>query len=196
MGRAGLKDQQNQLRNLEAAVRLREEDLLRQASKSTLSPHDLVPGQQASKSTLSPHDLLFPGQQLDALDSVGKWCESEVLEVGPSNRSVHITYTYWGDAWNEWLELSSGRLAPYGSRTYQPGGVLRRGQRIEVLDTVRKWLEAEVIDETPSAAKVHFKNWHAKYDEWLPRDSPRIRPFGRGKKLRKARAPPHTPPRV
>jgi len=130
------------------------------------------------------HDL-FPGQQLDARDSVGKWSEAEVVEVEADGRGVHITYMYWGDAWNEWVRLDSGRLAPYGTQTYQPGGVLRLGQRIEVLDTRRKWLEAEVIGEQAGSVKVHFKNWHVKFDEWLLRTSERIRPYGRHKKLAK-----------
>jgi len=38
------------------------------------------------------------------MDSVGKrWCE--VLEVEADGRGVQLTYTYWGDAWNEWVRL-------------------------------------------------------------------------------------------
>mmetsp|Transcript_103516 Transcript_103516/g.297427 ORF Transcript_103516/g.297427 Transcript_103516/m.297427 type:complete len:511 (-) Transcript_103516:1599-3131(-) len=48
---------------------------------------------------------------------------------------------------------------------------------------MQKWLEAEVIGEQAGSVKVHFKNWHVKFDEWLPRASERIRPYGRHKKL-------------
>lgn len=73
--------------------------------------------------------------------------------------------------------------------TVQVGGVLRVGHRIEALDSAKKWLEAEVIDEDLDSVKIHYKNWHKKYDEWIPRNSPRIRQYGRFKKVFKAPPP-------
>ena len=38
--------------------------------------------------------------------------------------------------WDEWISLDSPRLAPADTMTYQEGGPLRLGQRVEVLDEV------------------------------------------------------------
>lgn len=123
------------------------------------------------------------GQPLDVLDTVGKWSEAEVIDVDLQMRRVHITYCFWSDNFNEWLDFSSPRIAKWGAHTYQIGGVLRLNQRIECRDTYQKWLEALVIECEPDRVKVHYHNWHHKYDEWLPRNSERIRPYGRMKKL-------------
>ena len=58
---------------------------------------------------------------------------------------------------------------------------LRVGQYVDALDTQSKWLVARVIDVSPDGkqVKIHFDNWHAKYDETLPMDSTRITRFGR-----------------
>eukprot|EP00617_Octactis_speculum_P022528 CAMPEP_0185756560 /NCGR_PEP_ID=MMETSP1174-20130828/14983_1 /TAXON_ID=35687 /ORGANISM="Dictyocha speculum, Strain CCMP1381" /LENGTH=526 /DNA_ID=CAMNT_0028435567 /DNA_START=44 /DNA_END=1624 /DNA_ORIENTATION=+ len=139
----------------------------------------------------SPSIIYEPGVKIDALDTVQKWCEAEILEVDNTNRRILVSYTYWADKWNEWFDFHSTRIAPFASETYQiPGGVLKHGQRIEVLDTTNKWIEAEVIDTSLDQVKIHYKGWHAKFDEYIPRTSPRIRPYGRHKNLSKRR-PPH-----
>jgi OTU domain-containing protein 5 len=67
--------------------------------------------------------------------------------------------------------------------------VLQVGQRIEALDEVDRWREAEVLDfsDDGTQVKVHFRGFRAQFDMWLPRVGSRIRPFGRHKALNKKR---------
>jgi len=100
-----------------------------------------------------------------------------------------VTYLFWGDKFNEWISVDSRRLAPDATMTYRDKGVLRLGHRIEAQDPEGKWFEADVIAEYETMVRVHYKNWATKFDEDLPRNSPRIRSFGRFKRLTKAPRP-------
>jgi OTU domain-containing protein 5 len=119
------------------------------------------------------------------LDGVGKWAEAQVIEVDDAAGRVLISYLFWSDNFNEWIDYGSSRLAPPGTQTYAEGGVLAVGQRVEARDTVGSWLEAVVSEAHPSHVRVHFLNWHTKFDEDMPRGSSRIRPYGRAKQLSK-----------
>ena len=59
------------------------------------------------------------------------------------------------------------------------------GHRIEVLDERQSWLEAHVIEERVDSVLIHYRGYHAKFDEWLPRSTDRVRPFGRHKAVGK-----------
>jgi hypothetical protein len=48
------------------------------------------------------------------------------------------------------------------------------GQNIDVLDSVKRWLNAEVLKVTPNELYVHYTGWSAKFDEWLPLESDRV----------------------
>lgn len=122
------------------------------------------------------------GMELDVKDSVGVWSEAEVMKVSTEREEIYVTFTYWADRWDIWLSMhDEDRIAPLHTHTYVEGLPLRVGQRIEVQDSFKKWFEAFVIEETPAEVKVHYKNYHSKFDEWLPRDSDRVRSFGRHK---------------
>lgn len=56
-----------------------------------------------------------------------------------------------------------------------------------MFDEKKRWLQAEVVDfsDDDTQVKVHFRNFSATFDTWLPRTSERIRPFGREKVLNK-----------
>jgi hypothetical protein len=98
------------------------------------------------------------GQECDVKDSVGKWSEAIVEEVDARRHRIYISYVYWSSNWDEWIDCdNSGRIAQRGAHTYLSGGVLKVGQRIDILDTVNKWCEAEVIDEREDAVFVHFR---------------------------------------
>mmetsp|Transcript_8744 Transcript_8744/g.15518 ORF Transcript_8744/g.15518 Transcript_8744/m.15518 type:complete len:403 (-) Transcript_8744:168-1376(-) len=137
----------------------------------------------------------YMGMKLDVQDSVGKWSEAEVIGVDVTHSCVEITYLYWADKWNEWIRIDSGRLAAANTQVYVPGGPLRVGMRVEVLDERLQWLEAEVMEVSPcrTEAKVHFRGWKPAFDEWVPRvpgvGSHKVRPYGRLKPViqRKAR---------
>ncbi len=49
------------------------------------------------------------GDNVDCLDTVGKWCVASVVEKGEKGVLVH--YKGWSDKWNEWMALNSNRLA-------------------------------------------------------------------------------------
>ena len=46
-----------------------------------------------------------------------------ILDVDAKSRQLFMSYLYWGDQWNEWVHIESGRIAPFGSQTYQVAGV-------------------------------------------------------------------------
>ena len=83
------------------------------------------------------------GQCIDVLDTVDKWSEAEVVAVDGNRVLVH--YIYWQSKWDEWIDKHSSRISPVGTEVYMENGVLKIGHRIEALDSVKKWLEAHVI---------------------------------------------------
>jgi hypothetical protein len=48
------------------------------------------------------------------------------------------------------------------------------GQNIDVLDSVKRWLNAEVLKVTPNKLYVHYTGFSAKFDKWLPPESDRV----------------------
>lgn len=56
---------------------------------------------------------------------------------------------------------------------------LVKGQWIDVKDTVDQWLEAQVLEvkDDSSAVYIHYNGWGARWNEWIPMNSPRIMPF-------------------
>ena len=132
---------------------------------------------------------LAVGQQVDVLDSMGYWCEAEILKIDRVNRKIYVTFLYWDKSWDDWISDFEGRVAPLHTHTYVEGGVLKLRQRIEALDKTNKWLEAFVIevDDAQALVKVHYKGWHVKFDEWLDQRGARIRPYGRHKQIARKR---------
>jgi hypothetical protein len=94
---------------------------------------------------------------------------------------IFVSYLYWDQRFDEWINDIPGRVAHLHEHTYTKDGILKVGQRIEVLDERNQWLESFVIDENEHEVKIHYKNYHDKFDMWLDRNSERIRPFGRNK---------------
>lgn len=56
---------------------------------------------------------------------------------------------------------------------------LKVGYRMEAKDFDGKWYPVKVaeIDWDELEVLVHFENWNAKFDEWLPFNSDRLRPI-------------------
>lgn len=79
---------------------------------------------------------------------------SQVMKLSPENENVFVAYLYWDSRFDEWVNNVEERLAPLHTHTYTDGGVLKVGQRIEVLDDTQKWLEAFVIEEREGPAWV------------------------------------------
>eukprot|EP00752_Nemacystus_decipiens_P011076 g9840.t1 len=119
------------------------------------------------------------GSKLDVKDTVDKWCEATVIAVNREAAKVYVTYTFWAPKWNEWISIDSPCLAPEGTMTYQEGGPLRIGHRVEVLDEADQWLEADVVEEAEDGrARVHFKGYSKKFDTWVSPQGGRVRQFG------------------
>ncbi|XP_059478568.1 PHD finger protein 20 isoform X2 [Neocloeon triangulifer] len=54
-----------------------------------------------------------------------------------------------------------------------------KGLRIEVKDLPSDiWYVAKVVDIEGADVLIHYVNWAARHDEWIPMDSNRIRPLG------------------
>ncbi|RLN95725.1 hypothetical protein BBJ28_00005308 [Nothophytophthora sp. Chile5] len=53
---------------------------------------------------------------------------------------------------------------------------LTRGHALDALDTTNRWFEARVLTARRNKVQVHYRGWEAKWDEWIPRTSPRIMP--------------------
>ncbi|CBN78161.1 conserved unknown protein [Ectocarpus siliculosus] len=128
------------------------------------------------------------GSNLDVKDTVDKWCEATVTAVDREAARVYVSYTYWAPKWDEWISIDSPFLAPAGTMTYQPGGPLRVGHRVEVLDEANqflparfghKWLEADVVEAAEDGrARVHFKGYAKKFDVWVSPRGGRVRQYG------------------
>jgi hypothetical protein len=55
------------------------------------------------------------GDVLEAQDKFKKWCAAEVLEAEEGKVLVH--YTGWSNKWDEWIDVSTGRIVPLYTHT-------------------------------------------------------------------------------
>ena len=85
---------------------------------------------------------------LDVLDSTGHWCEAVIEKIDHANQKVYVSYVNWDSKYDEWISDIESKVAALNTHTYREGGVLKVGQRIEVLDTKKKWIQSFVIDAT------------------------------------------------
>lgn len=65
---------------------------------------------------------------------------------------MFVKYLYWDSRYDEWVPIS--RLAPLHFHTYTENGTLKVGQRVEVLDEIKVWREAFVMDETDTQVRM------------------------------------------
>lgn len=127
------------------------------------------------------------GDKVDVLDSAKIWCEAEIKTLDNDQGKMSVHYLHFSPKWDEELDIDSHRVAPHSSKTFvaKPDGTytkLRPNQRVEAADTVGVLREAYIADigtvRGEKQAKVHYKQWANKYDEWIPLPSTRLRPFG------------------
>jgi hypothetical protein len=57
------------------------------------------------------------GQWVDAKDTINQWLEAQVVEV--RNNRAYIHYNGWGTRWDEWIDMSSPRIALFRTHTIQ-----------------------------------------------------------------------------
>ena len=112
------------------------------------------------------------GEHVDCLDEVDKWRNAVIRAV--ENDKVLVHYTGWSDKYDAWIPFSSERIL----HQWTVGEELRVNNRLDVLDTLRKWLEAIVLEADEKRIRVHYRGYTAKWDEWIELDSDRIAPVG------------------
>ncbi|CAM9456401.1 unnamed protein product [Chrysoparadoxa australica] len=127
------------------------------------------------------------GDELDVKDTVNKFCEAEVLEIDKMRGLVRITYTYWGDSYDETIPIDSDRLAPFGSETYQgPHGIpLKVGDRVDYSgeQSVTGRVRSEVMEISQGRVRLKVYMPGRNIEVVVPLNSPDIHPYGREKKL-------------
>jgi hypothetical protein len=148
--------------------------------------------QQANRQVTTEFDCyaLKPGDLIDVKDEVGVWSEAEVIEVSEGSAAhVRVHYLYFKPKYDEWVDVESKRVAARGSHIFlghdvHVGFKLRVLQRVDAFDihpVINKWMEARIVevDEDTGKLKLHWWNYHDKFDEWLDLTSNRLAPFGR-----------------
>ena len=64
------------------------------------------------------------GDIIDCKDTMGDWYESVVLDVKDDQVLIH--YEGWPNVWDEWIDKSSSRLAPYRTHSLRVGAAHAR----------------------------------------------------------------------
>ena len=141
---------------------------------------NLGQGQNGSIRINVTENLAIVGQELDVRDTSDTWSAARVVET--DEERVKVTFVGWPDKWDEWLSRSDTRIAPRGTHTYcgVQHGEPRVGQRLQCCDARGQWLAAQVVDARTDTVKVHYYNWHPKFDDWIDRSAwrSRLAPFG------------------
>jgi len=44
-------------------------------------------------------------------DTIDQWLEAQIIQV--RNNMVYVHYNGWGTRWDEWIEMSSPRIAAF-----------------------------------------------------------------------------------
>jgi hypothetical protein len=77
--------------------------------------------QIAQNKTIVPYDFSKAkyevGQWVDVKDTIDQWLEAQVIQIRNNLALVH--YNGWGTRWDEWIEFSSPRIAPFKTYTMQ-----------------------------------------------------------------------------
>ena len=110
----------------------------------------------------------YIGENLDVKDSVEKWVNAEVQEL--QHHRIYVHYTGWSSKYDTFISLDSNRIL----KQWLPGKQIQINNRIDAYHPVGGWLEARVIQlaninqlESVQKVKVHFFNFHKKYDIWV-----------------------------
>ncbi len=65
----------------------------------------------------------------------------------------------------------------HATETFRPQKEFKIGQWLDVRDTVGEWLEAQVVSSEVDRVRVHYNDWGARWDEWIPISSGRLASF-------------------
>jgi len=128
-------------------------------------------------SSISSYNII--GTKVDVKDISGSWTTGIIINVDSFEHKVQIEYVLLNKKCTEWIEMNSKRIVNFGTSTYQPdeGSILCLGHRIEVCDQNGQWYDSEVINVSIDQIKIHYHGRVNKYDEWILRNSTRIRKY-------------------
>jgi hypothetical protein len=84
-------------------------------SSPTNSPTSSPTSSSNRDNGLSCSPRLYNGQWLDVLDTVNQWLEATVIDT--DDNRVYVHYNGWPSRWDEWLDVSSPRVAPFRTWT-------------------------------------------------------------------------------
>ena len=142
-----------------------------------------------------PFRHFVTGDLVDVQDHKDTWYEAEIKDVDCDDRGnidrVLIHFFFWDNSYDEWYRPTSNKIAAHCSKIWTPGKRLRVGHRIDVFDThpkQNKYLPCTVIEEDRHNILIHYASHSSHWDEWLPRRSGRIAPYGHRSK-KKSRYP-------
>ena len=111
---------------------------------------------------------------VEALDVQNLWYPARVIQMEGSKVLLH--FLGWGDEWDEWIERDSARLRRHrGWGTPSMPTDWQQDSIIEALDMEGKWYAADVLYVASHSVMVHYHGWSAKWNEWLGKDSGRLR---------------------
>ena len=110
---------------------------------------------------------------MDVLDKKNKWVNGEVLFI--RKEELYIHYSGWSHRFDEYISVHSDRVLPQ----WTPKKTLQINNRVDSYHpSYGGWLEARVIDKEEELnpqtqetvlrkVKVHYFNYHPKYDRWV-----------------------------
>jgi len=61
------------------------------------------------------------GDIIDVLDTVKIWYPCYIMQTNWERREIFIHYYGWSDRWDEWIPLTSSRLAPLWTQKHKYG---------------------------------------------------------------------------
>ena len=111
---------------------------------------------------------------IEANDVQNLWFPARVIQLQGSKVLLH--FLGWSDEWDEWIERDSERLRQHrGWGTQAMPTDWQQDAIIEALDMEGKWYAAKVVYVASHSVMVHYHGWSSKWNEWLEKDSGRLR---------------------
>jgi len=118
------------------------------------------------KPTTADTRIFTPKELIDCQDSGGRWLNAEVVEV--LDEALRVHFTGFNKKFDETVPNTPNRvLKQCKDQTGRMGQDFLPNHRLDVLDPYGKWLEARVVELNEKQVKVHYRNYHEKFDEWL-----------------------------
>lgn len=91
---------------------------------------------------------------VDAMDCDERWCRAKIID---ENAGMFLVQYYgWGDRWNEWIPICSGKIMPIGTHTENWIEKIQVGSKVEFLlsKKIRRWHVGTIVHIYPSRKSV------------------------------------------